>query len=251
MTASATPSRRVPAKRLRELSPHKTLIKGGVGESMERTRRRFVFGTVVGIGSLLAGCTAGSSGSESTAGTTTKASDGTTPEATTEPPDTPELTSTERTDSPTERTEPPSTERSTTTTEPPEAPTSPTTGLEILSQEGPLTITEIETGPPGTDPPSIYGERIEFENTGDEPLDVSGHTVEYGGTGKTYEFPSSDRATIDPGGTLRLTTGNGGETIDPGFGEFFAGFETPMLKADGGVITVTDPGETVVLKARY
>ncbi|PSQ65314.1 MAG: hypothetical protein BRD24_07520 [Halobacteriales archaeon SW_9_67_24] len=92
---------------------------------------------------------------------------------------------------------------------------------------------------------------VYVQESTEDGQDTTANTVEYGGTGKTYEFPSSDRATIDPGGTLRLTTGNGGETIDPGFGEFFAGFETPMLKADGGVITVTDPGETVVLKARY
>lgn len=210
---------------------------------MRLTRRMVLSGVVVGAGSLLAGCTASLSGSESTADTT--APDGSPPGATSEMASATE--SRETTHSPTEQPESSTVGSSTAETEPPRAPTSPT-AIEIVSRTGALTVTDIEVGPPGNDSRSVYGEYIDFENTGDEPLDVGGYTVEYGRVGKTYKFPDGTR--IDADGTFRLTSGNGGETIMPGENETFAGFEMPVL-ANGGSITVTDPDGEAVLEVNY
>ena len=207
------------------------------------TRRTVLSGAVVGVGSLLAGCTTGQSESESTAGTTTVPGDSTPDEMTS----TAEPASPGRADLATERSDSQSVESSTPQTELPRAPTS-TAAVEIVSRSGALTITEIEVGPPGNNGRSIYEEYIEFENTGEETLNVAGYTVEYGGTGKTYEF--SDGTRIDAGGTFRLTTGNGGETIMPAENETFAGFDTPVL-ANGGSITVTDADGRTTLEVNY
>jgi hypothetical protein len=226
--------------------PHKTLVEETTAKIMGFTRRMVLSGVVVGTGGFLAGCTAGQSGSESTAGTTAT-SGGSIPEATSGMTSTTE-SATETTDSPTEQPEPLTAGSSTERTEPPRAPTSPTT-IEIVSRSGVLTVIEIEVGPPGNDPRSIYEEHIDFENIGEESLSVAGYTVEYGRTGKSYEF--SDRTRIDAGGTFRLTTGNGGETIMPGENEAFAGFEMPMLANGGGSITVTDASGRTALEVNY
>lgn len=225
---------------------------------MDRTRRWVVATTATGVVGLFAGCT-GTDPSGRSSTTAIEDSSGPTTATTGEPStvtgrDTATGSETATTQ---DRTSPnatgPSTTPSDSSTETtaPSGPTDPTTGPEIVLRNGDLTVVEVEVGPPGTDSRSIVREFVVFENTGSDSLKLTGYTVEYDGTGKSFEFPDSSRAEIPTGETARVTTGSGGATLMLGEHEFLAGFTEPVLKTDGGTIAVTNPDGETVLKARY
>lgn len=226
---------------------------------MHRTRRRFVAAITTGIGGFLAGCTGTAPSSNGSNTVATEDSENSTPPVTGEPSTvTGRDTATEREAATTQDSPAPNATASSTTppgsstgTTVPRGPADPTTTPEIVSRNGDLTVTEIEVGPPGTDSRSIVGEHVDFENTGSDSLDLAGYTVEYDGTRKSFEFPDSSKAEIPAGETARVTTGSGGATLMLGEYEFLAGFTEPVLRTNGGTITVTDPDGDTVLKARY
>ena len=196
---------------------------------MYRSRRTVVRSAVAGVFILLAGCVGntGQSGDDSASAT---------------------ADDTERTASPAAMT----TARS-AVTEP--VPTDKTMTVEITRQTGSLTVTAVEANFAGNEQHRLGSETVTFENTGDQPLDASGYTVEYGPTGKSYTFPkprSTPASGVPPGDTFTLYSNS--EIVTIMLGEqydFTARFDEPALSADGGTITVTDADGNVVLEATY
>jgi micrococcal nuclease len=104
----------------------------------------------------------------------------------------------------------------------------------------PLELVEIHADAEGNDNENLDDEYLVFENTGSEPLDVSGWTVS-DAAGHTYTIP--DGVQLVPGARIRLVTGSGTDTEST----LYWG-ETQALWNNGGdTITVrTADGETVL-----
>lgn len=161
-----------------------------------------------------------------------------------------------KTASPTDRTTSPTTTeaRTTTSTKTGTVPTDRTMSVTVSMQAGALTITDVGANFSGDEQHRLGSETITFENTGDQPLDVSGYTVEYDPTDKSYTFPESwgePSGDLAPGETFELFSNAEVLTIMPGYSGSTAGFDEPALSSDGGTITVIDDNGNPVLKATY
>jgi hypothetical protein len=108
------------------------------------------------------------------------------------------------------------------------------------SPAGNLVLDEIhehETGFGGAD---LNDEYLVFVNDGDDPVDVSGWTVE-NEAGISYTFPES--TVVGPGTQLRLYTGEGSDTES----RRYWGADVPIWGEDGDTVTVsTAHGERVI-----
>ena len=105
-------------------------------------------------------------------------------------------------------------------------------------------VAEINADADGDDRENLTGEYVTFENTGDEPIDLSGWTVE-DEAARSYEFPQG--FALDPGATVTLRSGSGTDTDT----ELYWGSGSPIWNNDGDtVILTTDDGERV-LEVRY
>ena len=96
-------------------------------------------------------------------------------------------------------------------------------------------------------------EYVELENAGDDPVDVSGYTVEYDGR-RTHAV---DDLALEPGATLVLSSRSGEGTVldrSPPIYHRFAGFgpddETSVL-GENGTVVVRDATGDVVAERRY
>ena len=115
---------------------------------------------------------------------------------------------------------------------------------ETSTENGTLAVAEINADAEGDDRENLNDEYIVFENTGDDPLDVSGWTVA-DDAGHTYTIP--DDVTIGSEATLTLRTGSGTNTET----ELYWGSGSPIWNNNGDtVIVTTDDGERVV-EERY
>lgn len=213
---------------------------------MSRSRRSVVCGAI-GVVGLLAGCVGntGQPGNDSTIATDSTPSSGsdTATSGRTETAD-----RTDRTASPT------ATETRTSTTDAETVPTDRTMSVEVTVQKGALTITDVSANFAGNEQHRLGSETVTFENTSNQPLDVSGYTVEYAPTDKSYTFPESWGETagrLPPGETFKLYSNSGALTIMPGQYGDTAVFEEPALSSDGGTVIVTDDNGSRVLEVTY
>ncbi|MEZ3166296.1 lamin tail domain-containing protein [Halorubrum ejinorense] len=111
---------------------------------------------------------------------------------------------------------------------------------ETTTENATLAVAEINADAEGDDRENLNDEYIVFENTGDDPLDVSGWTVA-DDAGHTYTIP--DGVTIGSEATLTLRTGSGTNTET----ELYWGSGSPIWNNNGDtVIVTTDDGERVV-----
>ena len=212
---------------------------------MDRKRRAVLYGAAVGTLGVLSGCIGGTNSPNSDS--TTTAADST-PSSGSDTMTAGSTEITDRTDRPTSPTITEMLPADSTATE--TVPIGPT-NVDITTRTGQLTITEINANPPGSDRQKLFREIITFENTGSQKLDISGYTVSYGETGKTYTYSESYTTTVPPNMTFKLVTGNSDETIMLAEYDSFAGFDEPALSNDGGTITVTDASGNTVLEATY
>ncbi|WP_224270816.1 lamin tail domain-containing protein [Haloprofundus salinisoli] len=107
-----------------------------------------------------------------------------------------------------------------------------------------LSLVTVRADAPGNDHQNTNGEYLVFENTGDEPLDVTGWTVE-DDAGHTYTFPAG--FTLAPNAQVTLYTGEGSNTDS----ELYWGSGSAVWNNGGDTIRVSDDAGTVVLEERY
>jgi competence protein ComEC len=107
-----------------------------------------------------------------------------------------------------------------------------------------LTVTQINADAEGDDRENLNDEYIVLENTGEEPLDLSGWTVA-DEAGRTYTIP--DGFTLAPGATVRLHTGSGTDTDT----DLYWGSGSPIWNNGGDTVIISTPNGTVVLEETY
>ena len=109
---------------------------------------------------------------------------------------------------------------------------------------GDLTLDEIRDNPSGRDAKHLNEEFLTFKNSGAEPLDISGWTVE-NEAGDVFRFP--ERTTVKPDARVTLHSGPGRHTDS----EFYWQSDRPMWKNDGDTVVVTDEDGTVRIRESY
>ncbi|WP_311174128.1 lamin tail domain-containing protein [Halobellus ordinarius] len=107
-----------------------------------------------------------------------------------------------------------------------------------------LAVADVNADAAGDDRENLNDEYVVFENTGDDPLELSGWTVE-DEVGQTYTFP--DGTTLDPGATVTLHTGSGTDTDT----DLYWGSGSPIWNNDGDTVIVRTPDGTVVVEETY
>lgn len=115
------------------------------------------------------------------------------------------------------------------------APTSAAEGF-VLDE-----IHEDQTGLVGSE---TEGEFLAFRNVGEEPVDVSGWTVE-NEAGRSYSFPGG--TVLAPGERIKLHGGRGTDTED----DLYWNADEPILEAKRTTITVETADGERVLRERY
>jgi len=110
--------------------------------------------------------------------------------------------------------------------------------------DGSLVVTEISPDPDGPDRENLDDEYVVFENAGDDPLDLSGWTVE-DEAGRTYTFP--DGFVLDAGGTVTLRTGTGTDTD----ADLYWGSGSAVWNNDGDTVIVRNSDGDPVLRETY
>jgi len=115
------------------------------------------------------------------------------------------------------------------------APTESSTALEVAA---------INADAEGDDRENLTDEYVVFENGGDEPVDLSGWTVE-DEAGRSYEFPGG--FTLDAGATVTLRTGSGTDTD----ADLYWGSASPIWNNDGDTVTLSNDDGVRVLEERY
>jgi competence protein ComEC len=107
-----------------------------------------------------------------------------------------------------------------------------------------LAVAEINADAAGDDRENLNDEYVVFENTGSDPLDFSGWTVE-DDVGQTYTVPEG--TTLDPGATVTLHTGSGEDTET----DLYWGSGSPIWNNGGDTVIVRTPDGTVVIEEAY
>jgi competence protein ComEC len=107
-----------------------------------------------------------------------------------------------------------------------------------------LAVADINADAAGDDRENLNDEYVVFENTGDDPLDLSGWTVK-DEVGQTYTFP--DGTTLDPGATVTLHTGSGTDTET----DLYWGSGSPIWNNGGDTVIVRTPDGTIVVENSY
>lgn len=92
-------------------------------------------------------------------------------------------------------------------------------------------IVEVQADPPGPDEEHLEDEYVVLENTGDDPIDLTGWSLRDESTRNRYSFP--DGFVLDPGERVTVTAGPG----PSGFG-----YGTPIWNNSGDTVFVVDPG---------
>ena len=109
---------------------------------------------------------------------------------------------------------------------------------------GRLVVSEINPDPDGPDREHLDDEYVVFENAGNEPLDLSGWTVE-DAAGRTYTFP--DGYVLDAGATVTLRTGTGTDTD----ADLYWGSGAAVWNNDGDTVIVRNSDGDPVLRETY
>ncbi|WP_418286085.1 lamin tail domain-containing protein [Halorubrum sp. DTA46] len=119
-------------------------------------------------------------------------------------------------------------------------------GNETTSTEsdGVPAIAAINADAEGNDWENLNDEYVVFENAGDEPIDLSGWTVE-DEAARSYEFPHG--FTLDPGATVTLRTGSGTDTDT----ELYWGSGSPVWNNDGDTVILSNADGERVIEVRY
>lgn len=112
------------------------------------------------------------------------------------------------------------------------------------STDSSLVLTEIHEDASGNDGENLVDEYLVFENTDDQPLNLSGWTVT-DEIGHTYAFPSG--FTLDSGARVTLYTGSGTDAES----ELYWKSSRPVWNNGGDTVIVTDDSGTVVVEKRY
>ncbi|MFC7195845.1 lamin tail domain-containing protein [Halosimplex aquaticum] len=87
-------------------------------------------------------------------------------------------------------------------------------------------------------------EHVSLENAGDDPLDLSGWRLR-NGEGRTFEFPEG--ATLDPGETVRVHSGDGRDETN----DYYWGSDDTVWSTRGGTVVVETPDGRRALEADY
>lgn len=109
---------------------------------------------------------------------------------------------------------------------------------------GSLRVAGLSVDAEGDDHETLADEYVAFENAGEEPLDLSGWSVE-DERNHTYVFPPG--ATLDPGERLRLRSGSGTDTET----DRYWGAAEPVWNNDSDTISVYDNRRRRVLQHTY
>ena len=107
-----------------------------------------------------------------------------------------------------------------------------------------LEVATINADAEGDDRENLNDEYVVFENTGDEPIDLSGWTVK-DEADQSYEFPEG--FTLDAGGTVTLRTGSGTDTET----ELYWGSGSPIWNNDGDTVIVSNGEGERILEESY
>ena len=113
--------------------------------------------------------------------------------------------------------------------------TDPGAGLEVAT---------INADAEGDDRENLNDEYVVFENAGDEPIDLSGWTVE-DEAARSYEFPHG--FTLEAGATVTLRSGSGTDTDT----ELYWGSGSPIWNNDGDTVIVSTGDGEHVLEVSY
>lgn len=94
-----------------------------------------------------------------------------------------------------------------------------------------LEVVEIQADPRGPDEDHLEEEYVVVENTGSEPIDMTGWSLRDESTRNRYSFP--DGFILEPGERVKVTAGSG---------PFGFGSDTPIWNNSGDTVFVVDPG---------
>lgn len=114
----------------------------------------------------------------------------------------------------------------------------------VDGESGSLAITQIHADASGNDNTNLNDEYITVENTGSEPLDLSGWTVT-DAVGHTYTIPSG--VTLAPGESLTLHTGTGTNTQT----DLYWDRSGAVWNNGGDTVTVTTESGTTAAQRAY
>lgn len=129
------------------------------------------------------------------------------------------------------------------TSTPPPTPTAASTSTPTAS-EGDLVVWNVHEDAAGNDHENLNDEYVEFKNTGEHAMDLTGWTVE-DEADHTYHFPNG--FTVEAGATVTLYTGSGDDTGS----ELYWGSERAIWNNDGDTIFVYDENANLVIKEGY
>lgn len=94
-----------------------------------------------------------------------------------------------------------------------------------------LEVVEIQADPRGPDEDHLEEEYVVVENTGPEPIDMTGWSLRDESTRNRYSFPEG--FILEPGQRVKVTAGSG---------PFGFGSDTPIWNNSGDTVFVVDPG---------
>jgi endonuclease YncB( thermonuclease family) len=112
------------------------------------------------------------------------------------------------------------------------------------SGESDLAVWNIHEDADGNDHENLNDEYIEFKNTGDQSLDLTGWTVS-DDADHTYHFPEG--FVLESGSVVTLRTGSGSDTQT----ELYWGSGSAIWNNGGDTITVADETGSIVIEEEY
>ena len=107
-----------------------------------------------------------------------------------------------------------------------------------------LVVSGLHVDPDGPDGENLNDEYVEFENDGDEQLDLTGYTVT-DASGTAFDVP--DGFTLDANETVRLHTGSGEQSTS----DLYWGRNRAVWNNDGDTVVVLDANADTVLEYTY
>ncbi|MFC7043821.1 lamin tail domain-containing protein [Halonotius sp. GCM10025705] len=135
----------------------------------------------------------------------------------------------------------------TTTVDTDDTESSDSSDEETTTADGSATnfeIADINADAEGDDRENLNDEYVTFENTGEQPLDISGWTLE-DAADHSYRFPEG--TTVDPQATITVRTGSGTNTDT----DLYWGSGSPIWNNGGDTVIVQTADGTTVLEETY
>ncbi|WP_233559413.1 MULTISPECIES: lamin tail domain-containing protein [unclassified Halorubrum] len=115
---------------------------------------------------------------------------------------------------------------------------------ETASGADALAVAAVNADAEGADGENLNDEYVVFENTGEEPIDLSGWNVA-DEAGHSYEFPEG--FALDAGATVTLRTGSGADTET----DLYWGAGSPVWNNAGDTVILSDAEGDRVLEVSY